>query len=138
MNDENVKPIRVQILAATEEAGPAAQSIAVAQQHMAEIADIARRHGAEALLVCPAPEGISEEGVNLIVYARFREDLDEDAVFWRQRSLCNEFRRALRLVTVVLDLDMPRADFLKHIEPLLAAPYRDEIGGRGGMARSEA
>ena len=51
---------------------------------MEEIAEIARRQEAEALLVCPAPEEISEEGVNLIVYARFEKELDEDTVFWRQ------------------------------------------------------
>jgi hypothetical protein len=71
------------------------------------------------------------------VYARFAEALDEDTVFWRQRSLCNEFHHALRLETLVLDLDSPLEDFLKHIEPMLVAPYRDEIGGRGGVARSE-
>jgi hypothetical protein len=137
MNDDKVKPIRIQILAAKEEAGPAAQAIAVARQRMAEIADIARRQGAEALLVCPAPEEISGEGFNLIVFARFGEDLDEDTVFWRQGSLCNEFHHALRLKTLVLDLDTPRTDFLKHIEWLLTAPYRDEIGGRGSDARPE-
>jgi hypothetical protein len=104
---------------------------------MADIADIAGRQVAEALLVCPAPEEISEEGVDLIVYARFREELDEDMVFWRQGSLCNEFHHALRLEALVLDLDSPREDFLKHIEPMLASPYRDEIGGRGSDARPE-
>jgi hypothetical protein len=111
--------------------------MAVARQRVAEIAEIARRQEAEALLVCPAPGDISEEGVNLIVYARFGEELDEDMVFWRQGSLCNEFHHVLRLKTLVLDLDTPRGDFLRHIEPLLAAPYRDEIGGRSGEARPD-
>jgi hypothetical protein len=137
MADDDPKPIRIQILAAKEDAGPAAHAISDAQQRMAEITDIARRQGAEALLVCPAPEEISEDGFNLIIYARFKEELDEDTVFWRQRSLGNEFRRGLHLAALVLDLDTPRADFLNHIEPLLAAPYRDEIGGRGGEARPD-
>jgi hypothetical protein len=123
------RPIRIQILAAKEEAGAAARAIADAQQRMEEITEIARRQEAEALLVCPAPEEISEEGVNLVVYARFPETLDEDTVFWRQRSLCNEFHHTLRLEALVLDLDSAREDFLKHIAPMLASPYRDEIGG---------
>src|ERR1700761_1781013 len=137
MKDDDLKPIRIQILAAKDEAGPAARAVAVAQQRVEKIAEIARRQEAEALLVCPAPEEISDEGVKLIVYARFREELDEDTVFWRQGSLCNEFHHALRLETLVLDLDTPPRTFLKHLEPLLAAPYRDEIGGRDGGARRE-
>jgi hypothetical protein len=137
MASDEPKPVRIQILAAKEEAGAAARAVAVARERMAEIADIARQQEAEALLVCPAPEEISEEGVDLVVYARFADTLDEDTVFWRQGSLCNEFHHALRLETLVLDLDTPRMDFLKHIEPLLAAPYRDEIGGRGDNARRE-
>jgi hypothetical protein len=62
--------------------------VAVAQQRVEEIADIARRQGAEALLVCPAPGEISDEGVNLIVYARFAEDLDEDTLFWLAAQRC--------------------------------------------------
>src|ERR1700759_1516767 len=135
MADDDRKPVRIQILAAKEEAGPAARAVAVAQQQVAEIAEIARRQEAEALLVCPAPDEISDEGFHLVVYTRFRAELDEDTVFWRQRRLGNEFRRGLRLAALVLDLDTPRADFLDHIEPLLAAPYRDEIGGRGSEAR---
>lgn len=131
------KAIRIQILAAKEEAGPAARAVAIAEQRMAVIADIARRQEAEALLVCPAPEEISDEGVDLVVYVRFGEMLDEDTVVWRQGSLCNEFHHALRLETLVLNLDAPRTDFLKHIEPLLAAPYRDEIGGRDRATRVE-
>jgi hypothetical protein len=138
MADDDQKPIRIQILAAKEDAGPVARAVAVAQQQVEEIAEMAWRQEAEALLVCPAPKEISEEGFNLIVYARFREELDEDTVFWRQRSLGNEFRRGLRLPTLVFDLDTLRTDFLKHIEPLLASPYRDEIGGRGGGARPDA
>jgi hypothetical protein len=80
MSVEKPKQIRIQILAAKEEAGTAARAVAVAQEHMADIADIARRQEAEALLVCPAPEEISEEGVNLVVYARFAQALDEDTV----------------------------------------------------------
>jgi hypothetical protein len=57
--------------------------------------------------------------------------------YWRQRSLCKEFHHGLRLETLVLDLDSRLGDFLKHIEPLLASPYRDEIGGRGDDARPE-
>ena len=134
---DDAKPIRIQILAAREETGAVARAVAIARQRMANIADIARRQEAEALLVCPAPEEISEEGVDLVVYARFAETLDEDTVFWRQWNLCNEFRHELRLKAVVLDLDSPRADFLKHIEPMLASPYRDEIGERGGTARPD-
>jgi hypothetical protein len=135
MANDDPKPIRIQILAANEDAGPAARAIAVAQERMEEIADIARRQEAEALLVCPAPEEISEDGFNLIVYARFRKELDEDTVFWRQRSVCREFHHGLRLETLVLDLDTPLKDFLKHIEWMLAVPYRDEIGGRDGGTR---
>jgi hypothetical protein len=137
MANDDPRPIRIQILAANEDAGPAARAIADAQRRREEIADIALRQGAEALLVCPAPEEISEDGFNLIVYARFGEDLDEDTVFWRQRSLGNEFRRQLRLPALVLDLDTPREDFLKHIEWMLASSYRDEIGGRGREARPD-
>jgi hypothetical protein len=137
MNDNDLKPIRIQILAAKDEGEPTARAIAVAQQRMEVIVDIARRQEAEALLVCPAPEEISEEGVDLVVYARFAETLDDEAVFWRRWNLCNEFRHELRFKALVLDLDSPRADFLKYIEPMLAAPYRDEMGGRGRAARPD-
>ena len=36
----------------------------------------------------------------------------------------------LRVEAVVVDLDSPLEGFLKHIEPMLAAPYRNELGGR--------
>jgi hypothetical protein len=137
MTSDEPKPVRIQILAVKEEAGAAARAVAVARQRLTEIAEIARRQEAEALLVCPAPEEISGEAVDLVVYVRFAETLDEEAVFWRRWDLCNEVRHALRLKALVLDLDSPRADFLNYIEPMLAAPYRDEIGGRGAVARRD-
>jgi hypothetical protein len=75
MNDDNVKPIRIQILAAKEEAGPGARAVAVARERLHDVADVGRGRGAEALLVCPAPEEFSSEGYDLVVGVRFGQEL---------------------------------------------------------------
>jgi hypothetical protein len=132
MDTDEGKEIRIQILAAKEGAGDGGRAVAVARERMREIAAIGRGQGATALLVCPAPEEFSSEGIDLVVAARFGPELDQDAVFWRQHSLSDEIYHALRVQALVLDLDSPLGDFLKHMEPMLASPYRDEIGSRDG------
>lgn len=136
MDMDEGKEIRIQILAANEEAGPAGRrALAVARECMRDIADIGHGQGAEALLLCPAPEEFRSEGIDLVVAARFGQELDEDTLFWRQHSLADEIHDALNVEALVLDLDRPLGEFLKHIEPLLASPYRDELGQRDGDAR---
>jgi hypothetical protein len=102
---DDSKQIRIQILVAKEDAGPGARAVAVVREHLHDVADVGRGQGAEALLVCPAPEEFSREGVGLVVGARFGQELDEDAVFWRQRSLAREIRHALGVGALVLNLD---------------------------------
>jgi hypothetical protein len=132
MNTEDEKNFRIQILVAKDTAGRAGRAVAAAGERTRELADIGRAQGAEALLVCPAPEEFSSEGIDLVIGARFGQELDEDAVFWRQRDLTRKIRHALSVKALVLDLDAELDEFLKHIEPMLVSPYRDEIGGRGG------
>jgi hypothetical protein len=107
---------------------------AIARVLPQDVADIGRSQGAEALLVCSAPEEFESDGIDLIIAARFGQELDEDAVFWRQRRLASEIYHALQVEALVLDLDGPLDGLLKHIEPILASPYRDEIGGRDSGA----
>jgi hypothetical protein len=126
------KTIRIQVLAAKDEAGPGGRAVGMARERIGEIADIARGQGAEALVVCPAPEEFTSEGIELVIGARFAPELDEDTVFWRERSLAREIFEALRFHALVLDLDLSLDGFVKSIEPMLAAPYRGEPGGRGG------
>jgi hypothetical protein len=130
------KQIRIQILGAKEEAGAGARAVAAAREHIREVAAIGRGQGAEALLVCPAPEEFTSEGIDLVIGARFGQELDEDTVFWRQRTLAGEIDDTLRHRALVLDLDRSFDGFVKSIAPLLASPYRDEIGGRSGGAIS--
>jgi hypothetical protein len=132
MDTDNGKQVRVQILAAKEGAGPGGRAVDVARERAREVADIGRGQGAEALLVCPAPEEFTSEGIDLVIGARFGRELDDDAVFWRQRRLAREIRHALRVDALVLDLDLSFDGFVKSIEPMLAVPYRDELGRRGG------
>jgi hypothetical protein len=134
MDAKDGAQIRIQILAAKEDAGPGGRALGVARERERDLADIGRRQGAEALLVCPAPEGFSSDGIGLVVAARFGHELDEDAVFWRQRSLAREIYEALRIEAMVLDLDSRLDNFLKRIGPMLAFPYSDEIGSRGSGA----
>jgi hypothetical protein len=134
MATDDGKQIRIQILAANESAGAGGRAIAVARERLRDVGDIGRGQGAEALLVCPAPEEFTSEGVDLVIGARFGAELDEDAVFWRQRSLAREIRHALRVDALVLDLDLSFDGFVKSIEPMLAVPYRDELGRRGDGA----
>lgn len=129
MSDNKDTPIPIQILTAKEEAGATAHAVTVAHKNRVRLAAVAREHGAEALLVCPAPEGFVEDGFNLTVAMRFEEGLDEETVVCRQLDLAVAIDRALRLRTVSLDLDK-LGGFLRHIAPMLAAPYRDEIGSR--------
>jgi hypothetical protein len=127
------QPIRIQILAANEQAGRSGLAVGLVRQHLPHIADIAQKKGAEAMLVCPAPEDFVDEGIDIVVAARFGRELAEDVVFWRQRSLADAIHHKLQVAAMVIDLDGPLDDFLKHIEPLLASPYRDELGGIAGL-----
>ena len=123
------QPIRIQILAANEQAGRGGLAVGLVRQHLPQIADIAQKKGAEAMLVCPAPEEFVNEGIDIVVAARFGRELAEDVVFWRQHSLADAIHHELQVAALVIDLDGPLDGFLKHIEPLLAAPYRDELVG---------
>ena len=134
MDRDQPTQIRIQILDAKEEAGAVAGAVSIVRDRVQDVADIGRAQGAEALLVCPAPEEFTSDGIGLVVGARFGQELDDDTVFWRQRRLARDIYHALRVEAVVLDLDAPFDDFLKHIEPMLASPYRDEIGRRDGSA----
>jgi len=127
-------PIPIQILAAKEAASPAGRAVAIAREHLPVVADVAHAQRAEALLICPAPDEYVGDGFNLVIAARFGKELDEDAVFWRQRALSNAIHAALRVESTVLDFDGPIDGLLKSIAPLLACPYRDEIGRRGNAA----
>jgi len=131
MNTEDEKQIRIQILAAREETSPAGRAVAVAQARMPELVAVGRSEGAEALLVCPAPEGLVDEGIDMVVAARFGNELDEEDVFWRQQQLAERLHHELELKALVVSLD-GSLGFVRHIEPMLAVPYRDEIGGRIG------
>lgn len=130
MDTNDVTKIRIQILAAKEEAGAGGRAVGVVRERVKDVAAIARGQGAEALLVCPAPEEFVGEGVELVVAARFGEELDEDTLFWRQHGLADDIHHALKVEALVLDLDGPLGEFLKHVEPMLTFPYRDEIGRR--------
>jgi hypothetical protein len=128
MIDAQDIPVRLQILAVKKEAGPTAHAVAAAEKGRAQLDEIARRHGAQALLVCPAPDGYVEDGFNLVVAARFAEQLDEDATVLRKLDLSRAIDRALHVRTITFNLDEPLGGFLSYIDPMLAAPYRDEIG----------
>ena len=132
MDKDDGKQICIQVLAAKEDTGAGARAVAVARDRVREVTEIGRKQGAEALLVCPAPEEFTGDGIDLVIAARFGAELDEEAVFWRQRSLAKDIYHALRIEALVVDLDGPFDDFLGQIEPMLASPYRDEIGRRDG------
>jgi hypothetical protein len=131
MDTDNGKHTRIQILAAREETGRAGRAVVEISRCAEDFAAVAGALGAEAMLVCPAPEELSGEGVDLVVAVRFAEELDEDTVYWRQRRLTQDIYDLLRAEAVVVDLDSPLDGFLTHIAPMLAAPYRDELGSRG-------
>jgi hypothetical protein len=120
------------ILAAKEGAGRVGHAIAAIARCEADFAAVAAEIGAEAALVCPAPDGLASEGVDVVV-AALPEDLEENAVFWRQLRLMQDIYDLLQVQAAVVDLDSWLDGFLKHIEPLLAAPYRDELGSRGSV-----
>lgn len=122
------KKTRIQILDTKQEAGAVARSISVMRARVQDIAAIGHEHGAEALLVCPAPEALFGDGIDVVVAARFADALDEETLFWRQHSLADEFHHALKVEALVLDLDRSLDQLLNHIGPLLASPYRDELG----------
>lgn len=124
------KQIRIQILGARKETGRVSRAIAAIGERREDFAAVADRLGAEAVLVCPAPEELAGEGVDIVVAARFAKDLDDDTVYERQLQLMQDIHHVLRVEAVVVDLDTPLDEFLKHIEPMLAAPYRNELGGR--------
>jgi hypothetical protein len=126
---------RIQILAAREETGRVGRAVAAISRTAEDFAAVAGERGAEAVLVCPAPEELAGEGVDVVVAARFAEGLDEDAVFWRQLRLMQDIYDLLRVEAAVVDLDSPLDRFLKHIEPMLAAPYRNELGSRGNTVQ---
>src|ERR1700761_2114523 len=98
------KNIRIQLLAAKEEAGAVARAVGIVRDRMQDVAAIGRARGAEALLVCPAPEEFTSDRIGLVIGARFGRELDEDTVFWRQRRLARDIFHALGLEAVVLDL----------------------------------
>jgi hypothetical protein len=123
---------RIQILPARDGTGPAGRAVAIARECADVVAEIARAQEAEALLLCPAPPEYVSEGLTLVIAARFAPELDEDAVFWRQRALATKIFHALRIDAMVLDLDAPMGAFLNYMQPMLAAPYVDEIGRREG------
>jgi hypothetical protein len=123
---------RIQILDAKQEAGAAARSIDTIRTRLEDLAAIGRGHGAEALLVFPVPEELAGERIDVVVAARFAEAADADALFWRQHNLADEFHHALNVKALVLDLDASLDGLLSHIAPLLASPYRDELGRRDG------
>jgi hypothetical protein len=133
MDTDQSKTIRIQILDAREEAGAGGLAVAAAREHIRELAGIGHGQGAEALLVCPAPEEFTSEGIDLVIGARFGRELDEDTVFWRQRTLAGAIGDALRHRALVLDLDRSFDGFVTSIAALLASPYHDEIGRRGGV-----
>ena len=134
MDRDQPTQFRIQILDAKEDAGPTARAVGAVRERVQDVAAIGRAQGAEALLVCPAPEEFRSDGIDLVIGARFGQDLDEDTVFWRQRSLAREIRHALRVDALVTDLDRSFDGFVKSIEPMLAVPYRDELGKRDGGA----
>jgi hypothetical protein len=127
--DTDDSNIRIQILEAKEDTGSAGRAVAIARERRAELSAVGCSEGAEALLVCPAPEVFVSEGVDLVVAARFGEELDDDTVFWRQHTLADRIHHELQLKALVVDLDGSRG-FVRQIEPMLAVPYRDEIGAR--------
>ena len=127
------QPIPIQILAAHEEAGRGGLAVCLVRQHLLKIADIAQKKGAEAMLVCPAPEEFASEGIDIVVAARFVRELAQDVLFWRQHSLADAIHHELQVAALVIDLNGPLDGFLKHIEPLLASPYRDELGSAAGL-----
>jgi hypothetical protein len=130
---DDSKQIRIQILAAREEVGRVGWALAVTRERLGDVVDIGREQGAEALLVCPAPEELVSEGIDIVIAARFGEEIDKEARFWRQHGLADEFHHALNVEALVLDLDSPLEEFLRNIEPMLALPYRDELGRRGSI-----
>lgn len=128
---EESKQVRIQILAAREEASRVGRAIATIGQCRDEFAAVAGSIGTDAVLVCPAPDELAGEGVDIVVAARFAKELDEETVYWRQVQFMQDIHHVLRVEAVVVDLDSPLAEFLEHIEPILAAPYRNELGSRG-------
>jgi hypothetical protein len=128
---EENKQIRIQILAAREETGRVGRAIATIDRCRDDFAAVAGSLSAKAVLVCPAPEELAGEGVDIVVAARFAEELDGETVFERQLQLMQDIHHVLRVEAVVVDLDTPLDEFLEHIEPMLAAPYRNELGIRG-------
>jgi len=137
MSDTKAAPIQIQILAAKEEAGATAHAVATALEHHKQLAEVARQHGAEALLVCPAPEGYVEDGFNLVVAIRFEEELDEETALVRRTDLAVSMKHVLGVRTGSLDIDN-LGGFLRHIAPLLATPYRNEIGPRRSSVYRDA
>jgi hypothetical protein len=132
---EKSKQVRIQILAAREETGRIGRAIAAIGRRGDDFAAVAGSLGAEAVLVCPAPEELAGEGVDIVVAARFAEELDEETVYERQLQLMQGIHHVLRVEAVVVDLDTPLNEFLEHIEPMLAAPYRNELGSRGSVVQ---
>jgi hypothetical protein len=128
---EESKQVRIQILPAREETGRVGRAITTIGRCRDEFAAVAGSLGAEAVLVCPAPEELAGEGVDIVVAARFAKELDEETVFERQLQLMQDMHHVLRVEAVVMDLDTPLDKFLEHIGPMLAAPYRNELGRRG-------
>jgi hypothetical protein len=110
--------------------------VAVLHDQLDHFAVLGREQGAKALLVCPAAAEFVEEGIDVVIGARFGCDLDDDTVFWRQRSLSSEIGTKLKIHALVLDLDLSLDYYVKSIAEMLANPYRDELGMLGSSELS--
>jgi hypothetical protein len=94
------QPIRIQILAANDQAGRGNLAVGLVRQHLLQITDIAQSKGAEAMLVCPAPEAYASEGIDIVVAARFGRELAQDVLFWQQHSLADAIHHELQISAV--------------------------------------
>jgi hypothetical protein len=75
MDKDDGKQICIQVLAAKEDTGAGGRAVAVVRDRVRDVVEIGREQGAVALLVCPAPEEFSGDGIDLVVAARFGPSL---------------------------------------------------------------
>lgn len=128
MDNHDEKQIRIQILDAKEEAGSVAGAVCAVRDRVQDLAALGREQGAVALLICPAVEAFIDEGFSVVIGARFGHELDDETVFWRQRSLADAMHDKLNVDALVLDLDLSLDGYVKSIEGMLAIPFRNELG----------